>query len=1213
MNGILAHLRRLSRPSPLVVVCAAIVVCTLLLVAHRRSLRITPVHSALPAATSGSFVEGMGWYPGKPFARASPQLRQWGSWNGDDAHRGKLVLGPFAAPRVLRFGLSGYPSDPGNTLTIELVGTDQTRRITPAPVGERWEIHDHQLPARWEGRPIRIVAVDDATALGGWFGISEPIHGGRSDGNNALLESYTAWSLNGLVLGLLFAAAARILLSTTLPIGWQPLAAGAGVALVGYVTYWAYFAAPWLGWISTAGALLAAVLVCCRRAHSAASGASTGIAPTETRWVLTLMVTIGAFHLAVLHLFPTAHDFYTLTGNRFRDALPGDNALSHMYAERLFAGEPPKSSADEWQSSDRPPLQVGWQLLTWPLGKFLDLDRKTVSGTAAVWFQLLWVAGVYGLLRAFHLSPRRAAAWTAACGLSGFFLQNTTFTWPKLSAGAFGVAAFALLFLPAASPASSLAPHAARLIPGAQRLAASAAFAALAWLSHGGVAFSFLPLLPFVALRLVRDFRVPELRPAWFRAGLVFLALALPWIAYQKFYDPPGNLLLKYHFAGHQKQDARGVGETIRAAYAGITWQEAVANKAKNFHSLVFGEWRHLADFSAATKAERRNQEFFHVGRGLTWWPVLALLALVVARPLLSSPAARTNSFAACGPPVAHPDVLRLAGWLLGTAIVWCLLMFGAYTTSIHQGSYAMMLGLFVLFSVVIERSGRGWLLVLVVLQIVTLSTTWTVSNPAIRGMPTGLPLVIITGLVLGALIVCGFTDSDAKRLPPPSPAGSACPSEPRSIAAIRTWWTNPRITIPALAVIALVFFIRKPDALHTPQLWAEDGSIFLTQNDQFGPAALAMPYAGYLHTLPRLIAFVTAKISDPAWWPHVYNCAAFGLWLAAAARFFGPRFAHLPGRPWLALAFVAVPHSGEVFFNVTNLQWLTALVLVQQLLAAPPAHLRQRISDCLILAVIALTGPFGIAFLPLFFVQALFSAASSPRNPPAPSGVTLSRYKAAGRALLSPAARPALLAFATVLVCAAIQAWFVRNGPRFDYQSAPFELGPTLVVLARRLIVWPLLGRDLALHLSPAIIASIGVPLLLALAFWALRRDPLRRTRVVLLAAFGLITLAAVYRTRPDTWAADNLDYGDRYFYIPRVLLAWLLILEFHTKASLARNLARLACLTATVVHLPTFSLPAPKNYQWSQHVDPIRRGVRANIPTLPEGWTLEYQGRPK
>jgi len=38
------------------------------------------------------------------------------------------------------------------------------------------------------------------------------------------------------------------------------------------------------------------------------------------------------------------------------------------------------------------------------------------------------------------------------------------------------------------------------------------------------------------------------------------------------------------------------------------------------------------------------------------------------------------------------------------------------------------------------------------------------------------------------------------------------------------------------------------------------------------------------------------------------------------------------------------------------------------------------------------------------------------------------------------------------VLACAGIQGWqVVTTGPRFDYQAAPFQLWPTIVVLARR------------------------------------------------------------------------------------------------------------------------------------------------------------------
>jgi hypothetical protein len=106
---------------------------------------------------------------------------------------------------------------------------------------------------------------------------------------------------------------------------------------------------------------------------------------------------------------------------------------------------------------------------------------------------------------------------------------------------------------------------------------------------------------------------------------------------------------------------------------------------------------------------------------------------------------------------------------------------------------------------------------------------------------------------------------------------------------------------------------------------------------------------------------------------------------------------------------------------------------------------------------------------------------------------------------------------------------------------------------------------------------------------------------------------LVGVYRTRPDTWTSDNLLFADRYFYIPRVLFAWLLIWELDAIPRAIAIVARLACLLAVVVHLRDYQIAAPPDYHWAEHVDPIRRGVPAEIPTLPAGWSMEYHGRPR
>jgi hypothetical protein len=1125
----------------------AFTVAALLHAASVLSRRVTPAFPDVPFVATGSFTPD-GQYPGERFTPAVG-VRMWGSWSGGDEHTGTFELGPFPAPRILRFGAGGYPGGPGNTLHVELIGTGERLPVPGGAVGERWAIVDFVLPADWEDRPIRLVGSDQARGIGGWFAVSEPVRGGRGDGNHALLETLAAWAINGLLLGLIYLAALRGLSAQSwLAPQWVPLGAAALVAVCGYAAFWVYFAHALAGVIFTWATLAAAAFLALRRPADFAGAPSESALETAT--VLKLMLAVGAFHLGVLHLFPSPHDFYTLAANRFREAMPADNMLPHGVGERLFASEPAKNSADEWRSSDRPPLQTGWQLLTWPAGKLLELDRRSLSGTSAVWFQLLWVAGLYGLLRTFNLSRRRAAGWVAVCALAGFFVQNTTYTWPKLSAGAFACGAFAVLLLPAGAMTSRAKGWWAAL------------FAALGWLSHGGVAFSYLPLLPWVAWRAFRG----EWRP-WLPGAALCLALMLPWMAYQKFYDPPGNMLLKLHLAGQDRQDERGLTQTLRDNYSKLGAAEAWANKVSNFHAQVFGRWSFLLDVSAATKVDRRNQEFFHAGRGLTWWPLLALLAVVVTRRRMFSPAR---------------DLGVLAGWLALTVVVWCLLLFGKYQAVIHHGSYALMMGWFVLFSLLLDRSGRGWLPVIGLLQAVTFATTWAVSNPVVNGPPAGLFFVLATGGLLAWFVVRGTLGGEV----PPGLASSAPGPDlgERTVEAIRSWWARPSLNGWVLFALAALLALRKPHALHTPQLWAEDGSIFLLQADLHGAAALALPYMGYLHTLPRLIAGFASQVLDPAWWPAFYNGISFVIWVAVLARLFSPRF-NLPGRPWLAFAFVAVAHPGEVYFNVTNLQWLTAFVLIQQVLITPPTTRLQRYGDLAILVVVSLTGPFALAFLPLFAWRAWRERHGD-----------------------------ALAAFTVVLAAAAIQAWLVlRTGPRFEHQAEAFRFWPFLEIFARRIVVWPLLGRDAALGLPPAAVSALGGAVLAAIFAWAARPHDRRSLRLQIIAAFVLIALAGMYRTRPDTWPGDNLEFSDRYFYIPRVLLAWLLIWEFDATSRTAAVLARVACLTGLGCNLPDYTVRPPKDYQWHRYVEPIRQGVPANIPILPENWTLEYRGRPR
>lgn len=693
--------------------------CVAACLASLGTKQVTAADPNLTAQVEGVFPRD-GHMHGEPLADAAG-VRQWGSLAGAESNTGAVALGPFAAPARLRFGVTGFPAQAGSEVAIELVATGEKTRVPlPVDIGARWNIVDFDPPPAWVGQPIKLVARDGTPTT--WIGITEPIRGGRGEGLNGLRQTFASWIVNGFLLGLLWLAALRWLRQRSwLGAAWQPLLAGAAVAVMGYLAFWIYFAHASAGRCFSVALLVGAAVYLFRQP-------ATGPLDPETKNIARLLVAIGAFYLALLHLYPSSREFDALAANRFKENLPGDNTLPYNLASALYAGHPTKGAqAGYYQASDRPPLQTGWLLLTWPATGTLGFDGRGASGTAAVWLQLLWIPAVYGLLRTLRLTAGRAAAWIAVMALSGFFLQHTVFTWPKLAAGAFTCGAFALWILPA--------PDETRRA----RVAIGSLFAALAWLSHGGVAFSLLAMAPWLAWQALRG-----AWRDWLVAVAVFLLLALPWLGYQKLYDPPANLLMKEHLAGVEERDARGTWTAMRDSYRAAEWSLTLTRKKMNFTGQVAGEWRQMFDFSAAGAAARRKVEFFHTLRALAWW--------TLALPLLGLAFARAGARRQCAALWrAHASLL---GWAVLTTILWCLLMFHGGHAVIHQGSYALLLTLFVLAATWLELAGRWTLWLVAALQAATLATTYAVSNPIIHGPALGWPLVAVTGAVVAWLMV---------------------------------------------------------------------------------------------------------------------------------------------------------------------------------------------------------------------------------------------------------------------------------------------------------------------------------------------------------------------------------------------------------------------------------------------------------------------------
>jgi hypothetical protein len=670
--------------------------------------RAPPLIKDLLATTRGQFVQ-FSDSPKKIFG-VSGEVRRWVSSSGDDSTVGTIQLGPFLAPHILHFWAAGYPKHDANELYIENANTHERRPIdAKSDVGTQWQLIGLGIPEQWVGTPLLLIARGSG-GQSGWIGLSEPVVGGA---NEQLLSALTGFSVNGLLLGLLwFAALRRLSIDPPLPECWLPLIAAAAVSALGYLAFWAYLANPALGKVYSCAIISLACVDLLWNCEAHARGSSDAISAA------VVLMLVGYFYVSLLYLFPSNFDFYDLANGRWR-ALAGDNYLPHEVARDLFHGWGLHWPKNGWLASDRPPLQSGWLLITWFVDSSLGLDEYAAGGTSAIWLQLIWVFAGYGLMRTLKLSAASACGWIAALSLCGFFIVNSAFTWPKLSAGAFGCGVFGLWMAPNLGPSNY------------RRIAIGAALAALAMLSHGGVAFSFIALAPWIACKMGLQWR------RWGVAILVFLVVVGPWIAFQKFYAPPGNRLIKWHLAGQIDIDPRGTWQTLKDSYSKSSWDQLVSARVSNFRIQSPGSWGWLPDFSTVHAPDRRHHEFFNLARSLTWWLFgVAALPFALVR-MRRRPDWRT-----------HIDLLL---WAIATLVVWCIMLFLPNSAVIHQGSYTLPIVLFALLSVWLELASKWSILVVLPLQMASFLTTYAVAGDEVGGQisRTAATLALSAGILL--------------------------------------------------------------------------------------------------------------------------------------------------------------------------------------------------------------------------------------------------------------------------------------------------------------------------------------------------------------------------------------------------------------------------------------------------------------------------------
>jgi hypothetical protein len=375
------------------------------------------------------------------------------------------------------------------------------------------------------------------------------------------------------------------------------------------------------------------------------------------------------------------------------------------------------------------------------------------------------------------------------------------------------------------------------------------------------------------------------------------------------------------------------------------------------------------------------------------------------------------------------------------------------------------------------------------------------------------------------------------------------------------------------LGLCLALLCLRRPGAVVQPQLWAEDGTVFFADAWLQGWPSLTEPYAGYLHTIQRLVALL-ACACGPALVPAVFVAAFVALAGWVAARALSERF---PFRPRLAfaLAVVLVPEVGEVLFSLANVQWVLAVGLLAVLLSEDARSRAGRAHDLAAAVLLGLTGPFSILFTPLFAWRACVRRS---------------------RASVVLAAAVA----ATALVQLAYLAAFMtaHDGPA----QAPASDVHALAVVGARLGGSLLLGLT---GLGDAAGVVAGIATIGGLAWLALHSGPERRERLWCGSALLVLLAATLWRCRSVLADLQLAEHAARYFFPLRVIAVWLVctLLRERGTRRVVGALLLAAMLGTNLGHLRGRS---PVDLRWSDYVARISAGEAMSIPIHPSGWSV-------
>lgn len=385
-------------------------------------------------------------------------------------------------------------------------------------------------------------------------------------------------------------------------------------------------------------------------------------------------------------------------------------------------------------------------------------------------------------------------------------------------------------------------------------------------------------------------------------------------------------------------------------------------------------------------------------------------------------------------------------------------------------------------------------------------------------------------------------------------------------------------------------------DALTLPQFWAEDATVFFT--DQYGRVLpqLFTPYAGYLLVIPRLVAWIAAWL-PVAKAPLVYNAAAILLSTMAITYTCSRLRSYVPA--WIvALSMLAVPTNGEIFGTITNVQWFLQFAMAACCLA-PVEPTTSRVTlwfRAFLVMLIALTGPFStLLLLVICAITAVGWLTARTRIDPfngALSGFIASRD---------------WHSIAAMSIGGIVQALVIISYPEAQRMAGMAPLW-VLDTTFTELVPSHIFGSDFLTGTSWLLLYGLLIGRLL------LTRsvDGNARLTVLGFVAFSIVETFVPMLRMTDPGALVPLN-GDRYFYLVKVVWWWAVWLALSGQA--LRSRVNATAMTTALICL--FALTNAQHLRRQLFKDLDWKGQSAQlgqpgphaIPVNPYDWKIEVE----